>query len=255
MPYKWMILTKYCKWAMSAGWPHKKQALSAQEWASRSYRNLAGGSFLSTPASKTPIHRAKCFLAVRYSSILIAAVFILASFVIYTPAGHAARVTLAWDPNPSEQDVVGYKIYYGKESGNYTNTVKVRSKTQKTVVRLKKGINYYFALTAYNTAGIESGFSGEVMVNTCTYQISPEKKIFSATGGTDTVKVVTQPACEWAAASGASWLTILEGESGNGTGLITYSVAPNPDPEKRIAGSTFSGKTFTVIQKGTGISN
>ena len=69
--------------------------------------------------------------------------------------------------------------------------------------------------------------------------------------GVGTVKVVTQPNCDWTATSGTDWLQIMDGESGIGPGVITYSVEPNSTPEKRVADSTFGGKTFTVTQKGS----
>lgn len=70
-------------------------------------------------------------------------------------------VTLAWDPNP-ETDLAGYIIYYGSANRNYTNAVNVGNITTNTVSGLVDGVTYYFAVTAYNTNGLESNFSNEV---------------------------------------------------------------------------------------------
>ena len=129
--------------------------------------------------------------------------------------------------------------------------IDISNGTLKKVSKLAKGYHYYFAVTAYNEAGQESDFSEELTVNTCTYKLSPSRKKFKPEGGVATVKVVTQPNCEWTAASGSDWLQIMDGESGTGTGIITYSVEPNPTPEKRVADSTFGGKNFSAIQKGS----
>jgi hypothetical protein len=45
---------------------------------------------------------------------------ILSSFVFTVPSTtvHAAQVTLAWDRN-AEQNVEGYKVYYGTASRDY----------------------------------------------------------------------------------------------------------------------------------------
>lgn len=70
-------------------------------------------------------------------------------------------VTLAWDPNP-ESDLAGYILYYGSTSRNYTNAVNVVNATTNTVSGLVDGVSYFFAVTAYNTNGLESDFSDEV---------------------------------------------------------------------------------------------
>ncbi|MGA2260075.1 MAG: dockerin type I domain-containing protein [Acidobacteriota bacterium] len=72
----------------------------------------------------------------------------------------AADVKLAWDPN-SESDLAGYKVYYGKAPGVYGAPISLGTQTTYTVTGLAPG-TYYFAVTAYNTTGLESGFSNEV---------------------------------------------------------------------------------------------
>ena len=70
-------------------------------------------------------------------------------------------VTLAWDPNP-EPDLGGYIVYYGPRSRVYTNAINVGNVTTNTVSGLEETGTYYFAVTAYNTNGLESDFSDEV---------------------------------------------------------------------------------------------
>jgi hypothetical protein len=176
-------------------------------------------------------------------------ILIVMSSVIVVGIGRCLSIELAWDPNPPEENVTGYKIYYGNEPGSYTYVIDVRNSTLKSV-RLQKGYQYYFAVTAYNEAGQESEPAGPLGVNTCTHKLSPKKKTFKDIGGTGTVNVVTQPDCEWTAASSASWLRITEGRSGAGPGVITYSIEPNETYETRAAVSTFAGKFFTLKQKG-----
>jgi hypothetical protein len=73
----------------------------------------------------------------------------------------AASVTLAWDPN-SEADIAGYKLYYGMGSQSYEFAIDVSNQTTYTIPGFLEGVDYYFAVTAYNTYGLESTFSDEV---------------------------------------------------------------------------------------------
>ena len=62
-------------------------------------------------------------------------------------------MTLVWDRNP-ETDIAGYNVYYGRVSGDYTHLVTVANPTAMIGVKGSKTI--YFAVTAYNTDGLES---------------------------------------------------------------------------------------------------
>jgi len=72
------------------------------------------------------------------------------------------NVTFAWAPNP-EPDLAGYRIHYGIVSGTYTDLVDVGNTTMATISGLVDGTTYYFALSAYNGAGLESGLTGELV--------------------------------------------------------------------------------------------
>src|SRR3989449_531001 len=73
----------------------------------------------------------------------------------------AAQVALAWDAN-TDPDLAGYKLYYSISSGSYQLSVDVGNQTSYTLSGLLEGQIYYFAATAYNLSGSESGFSNEV---------------------------------------------------------------------------------------------
>ncbi len=70
-------------------------------------------------------------------------------------------VSLAWDPS-ADPSVVGYFRYYGTTTGNYTNQVNVANVTSTTIPGLVAGATYFFAVTAYDAAGLESGPSAEI---------------------------------------------------------------------------------------------
>ena len=69
-------------------------------------------------------------------------------------------VTLAWSPS-SDPSVAGYKLYFGTASHDYTGSVDTGSSTTTTVSNLVAGATYYFAVTAYDSSGLQSPFSNE----------------------------------------------------------------------------------------------
>ena len=79
-------------------------------------------------------------------------------------AASAASVTLYWDAN-TEPDLAGYNVYYGTSSRNYGNPIPVGNTTSYDVDNLVEGVTYYFAVTALDTSGNESGFSTEEIAN------------------------------------------------------------------------------------------
>jgi hypothetical protein len=73
-------------------------------------------------------------------------------------------VTVSWNNN-IEDDLQGYKVYFGIESGNYDYIYYNELKTSVVIDSLTSGNVWYFAVTAYDTALNESGFSEEVSIS------------------------------------------------------------------------------------------
>ncbi len=74
---------------------------------------------------------------------------------------YSAQATLSWNPN-SESDLAGYKVYYGNSSGSYSSSIDAGNQTSYTISNLVEGEIYFFAATAYDFSGNESGYSNEV---------------------------------------------------------------------------------------------
>ena len=94
------------------------------------------------------------------NSALLAFLVVLLSVTI----SFAAQVTLEWDAN-FEPTISGYNVYYGKSSRDYDVTLDVGNWTTVTIADLEDDESYYFAVTAYNTDGFESGYSSEVCIS------------------------------------------------------------------------------------------
>jgi hypothetical protein len=88
-----------------------------------------------------------------------------------TAGGGSGSVALAWTPPTQNDDgstltdLSGYKIHYGTESGNYTETVDVDNAglSRFELSSLPQG-QLYIAMTAVNASGAQSAFSPEVAV-------------------------------------------------------------------------------------------
>ena len=76
------------------------------------------------------------------------------------PSNSAA---LEWAPNP-EADITGYKVYVGSASGNYESIIDVVGATRAILPSVPLGSTLYLAVSAYNSAGLESQPSSELVV-------------------------------------------------------------------------------------------
>ena len=94
------------------------------------------------------------------SGLILLAVFLL--FILISPqTAYSAQTPLEWDAN-REPDLAGYRIHYGVASRNYDTIVDIGNYTSCTISELQEGQTYYFAVTAYDQDGNESGYSNEV---------------------------------------------------------------------------------------------
>jgi hypothetical protein len=72
-----------------------------------------------------------------------------------------ATVSVGWDASTSP--VAGYEVSYGTTSGEYDYVVDVGNHTSVTISGLEEGTTYYFAVKAYNSEGVKSTFSEELV--------------------------------------------------------------------------------------------
>jgi hypothetical protein len=98
------------------------------------------------------------------SSLLNSTLLAFLGILICTAISYAAQVTLEWDAN-YEPNISGYNVYYGNSSRDYDVTLDVGNWTSVTIAGLEDNEAYYFAVTAYNTDGDESGYSSEACIN------------------------------------------------------------------------------------------
>ena len=86
-----------------------------------------------------------------------------------TSGSGTGSVTLSWTAptrntdGSTLTDLAGYRVHYGTSAGNYTGSVQLPNKSLTSVViEDLTPARWYFAVKAYNSSGVESGFSGSV---------------------------------------------------------------------------------------------
>lgn len=109
-------------------------------------------------------------------------------------------------------------------------------------------VGQIFVTNNFGTGSSEQDFT-VVEGNPCTYSLSPKSQTFPSSGGTTSFNITTQTGCNWTASSNSSWITTTS--SGNGNGMVSYTVAANQTTSSRTGTITVANQTFTVTQNGT----
>ena len=160
-------------------------------------------------------------------------------------------VTLAWDPSPGSS-IAGYRLYEGAASGSYTNVIATGKATTATVSSLVSGTTYYFAVTAFDTIGLESAFSSEISY-TAPPSPSPGPTIAltSPTNGA----VYTAPATiNLSASVPGNGQTIAQVEFYNGATLLgAVASAPYSFSWKNVSAGAYSLSVKVVYNSGDAV--
>jgi hypothetical protein len=123
---------------------------------------------------------------------------VLTLLIAPLPAANAEDVTIGWDAN-GEPELEGYVVYRNAGSPgppyDHADTLPESELAdplhpKATLTELKEGEEYYIALTAYNTEGIESEYSNDVCVevvngiaDVCSQSLTADSDSSSGGGG------------------------------------------------------------------------
>jgi hypothetical protein len=80
----------------------------------------------------------------------------------------------------------------------------------------------------------------------CAYALQASDTAFDASGGTATVAVETAAGCPWMAAGDASWLTMVSGSPGAGSGTVVFSAGANARTAAVEGTITIAGQAIAV---------
>lgn len=98
-------------------------------------------------------------------------------------------------------------------------------------------------------------FSGELQVfgllsGVCGFSLAQTGQSLTAGNGDGSVEVITEAECGWLAISNDDWITITSAADGSGSGIVNFSVAPNPTGNPRVGKINLAGLDFTITQAG-----
>ena len=165
----------------------------------------AVSSFLSTPYFKILLFLIPCTLYL---------------IPVELPVANAATITLGWDSN-DEPDVEGYVVYSNRNSPGppYRHSDTVPEDELEDPLHpvvefhgLSEGREYYIALTAYNSDGVESDFSEEI----CAEVVN------------DTIQL-----CDASTNSSAATSSISGGGGGGSSGFACFISAASHSPSDK----------------------
>ena len=151
-------------------------------------------------------------------------------------AAQTPSAILAWNPDTDPTEV-GFRLYYGTSSGQYSQVEDVGNATTATISGLSAGVTYYFVVTAYNSSGLESLPSSEVSFTVPIISVSLAGVTTGAIFNASAVITLTANAVSGAA-------QISEIEFYDGSSLIGTTNAP---PFSLTWSSTMAGNHLLTV--------
>ena len=88
---------------------------------------------------------------------------------------------------------------------------------------------------------------------TCSYKISPTNRVHGYAATTNIWSVTVSNPCPWSVVNTNSWITILSGASGVGTGTVSYALSVNNvSANDRVGTVVIGGQLSQITQHGIG---
>lgn len=175
-------------------------------------------------------------------------VFALALAFFAFPA-FAGQVSLAWNASTSST-VTGYKVHVGTASRSYSSHIDVGASVSATVPNLASGTKYYYAVTAYNSAGVESSYSNEASSTIPSTTTAAPAAAFTATSTSGVAPLATTfTSTSTGSITSYAW-NFGDGSTGSGASAShSYTSAGTYTATLTVTGSggsTSASKTITV---------
>ena len=138
----------------------------------------------------------------------------------WTAAAQASWITITSAPSGMGDGTVSYSASANTTNGSRSGTISL--------------FNQSFTVT---------------QAQSCTLTLSPQNASYQGAGGTGSITVTASTSvCDRTAVSDSAWVTITAGQTGTGSGTVTYTVAANPGTTIRIATISVGGQPVFLTQ-------
>jgi hypothetical protein len=153
-----------------------------------------------------------------------------------------AQLTLASNVTWTARSSAGWLQITSNTSGSGSTALQVFASANPTVTTRTAKVT----IAGKDFTVSQAGMAAEVAY-------TPE--IFTTDGGSMIIDVIAGGNAQWTATSGASWLTVAIGESGEGNGFVFLIADPyNNTSQSRTGSVTVAGKTLYFTQRGYALS-
>lgn len=157
---------------------------------------------------------------------------------------------IAVDPNNNQ------RLYVGTDLGVFVSLDGGQNWARETTGFANVVVE---SLSTVNNNGVTSLFAFthgrgvyRVTIPSSCANVTPTTQAFYSPGNAGTVEVTKSAAatgqCDWTAVSNSDFITLNSGATGNGTGAVGFTVAPNATGAARTGTLTVAGQTVTITQ-------
>ena len=153
----------------------------------------------------------------------------------------------------STESALVFSTYLGGSGTDRGSQVAVDSAGRAYLVGTASSPNFP---TVNSVQGVFGGGPEDAFVATiatCNFALTPPNTTFASTGGPGSVAITTTPECSWTATSNSPWITISSAASGQGSGSISYNVAPNTQGNQLNGSITIGTQTFSILEFGNSV--
>ena len=106
-------------------------------------------------------------------------------------------------------------------------------------------------VTVVNPSGAASGVQPLTIYRACTYTARANSTSFGAQGGAGSVTVETASGCRWTASSPSNDVSITSATSGEGPGVVTFTLPPNSRATTYVTSILVAGQQVLLAQAGS----
>ena len=172
-----------------------------------------------------------------------------------TPDGsvtvNSSPLSLSWNAAAGADRYEVLSYHWDWTGGNWVYDATLTTTANSVAYQPPVDKTHYAWTVRAGRASLSSGWANWAFFYAdvpCNYTLSSSRARVPGAGGVGSVSVSAMPGCGWAAQSNADWITITAGSTGNGNGVVTYSVDAYSGKKSRTGTLTIAGQIFSVTQ-------